>query len=144
MSTALFTTPMVFGILIAFIFVGLCFAGVLSAILYAAKRKTDPELTYKRAFTELAFPSILTFVAISFLIIIKYNFDGPIQIVFLSTIIIAGLFSSIQTKNPAIFFILFAIVFFYLGAESIFKIIRKKYSAKVTEIQASSSANPSE
>lgn len=130
-------TGVIFGILIVFIFVGLCFAGVLSGIIYASKKKSDPNMTYRNAFSELAFPSILSFIAISFLIIIKYNFNSPVQIVFMSALIIAGFFASIETKNAVTFFVLLGVVIFYLGTESVFKVIKKNYSNKLTKIPSS-------
>jgi len=99
---------------------GVIVALILAGIIYGMRKKQDENMTYSKALQSIIMPSVFTGVTIVFVVVAKMRFPGcyPYELLILSAIIISGVFSTIQSKNPATFFLGLIAVFLYLGAKS--------------------------
>ena len=97
--------------------IGVGFGCTFGAIVHAIRKKKDENATFINCTSSLILPSIMFCMAIGFIIAIIIQYQFPIELLILSTLIVTGLFSSIETKNAWPFFILLGIVVIYLPAK---------------------------
>jgi len=104
--------------------IGIVLACVLAGVLYGLRKEKDKEINFVNSLNSLIMPCLFTGVAIVFVIVSAMRYKCiPVELLVLSALFIAGFFSSINNKLPALFFIIFGIIIFYLGSFSLIRLI---------------------
>lgn len=101
-------------------------------IIYSIQKKNDKNLTLLKSFQSFIAPSIMFSVAIAFLIILKIEYETPIQLLLFSCLIITGLLTSITTRKYLIFLITLVFILIYLFIPIILNLLKDLFNSSST------------
>jgi len=101
-------------------------------IIYSIQKKNDKNLTLLKSFQSFIAPAIMFSVAIAFLIILKIEYDTPIQLLIFSCLIITGLLTSITTHKYLIFLITLGFILIYLFIPIILNLLKDLFNSSST------------
>ena len=101
-------------------------------IIYSIQKKNDKNLTLLKCFQSFIAPAIMFSVAIAFLIILKIEYETPIQLLIFSCLIITGLLTSITTRKYLIFLITLGFILIYLFIPIILNLLKDLFNSSST------------
>lgn len=101
-------------------------------IIYSIQKKNDKNLTLLKSFQSFIAPAIMFSVAIAFLIILKIEYETPIQLLIFSCLIITGLLTSITTRKYLIFLITLGFILIYLFIPIILNLLKDLFNSSST------------
>ena len=102
---------------------GLLLIITISGIFYLINKKNDENLTLQYLFKKYTAPCLLFSTSILLLFILKSQYNYSIELLVLSTILLAGSITSAQFKNVFIFLFSFALIVAYILIPVILKLI---------------------
>lgn len=126
-------------LILLFIGIGIGFGIGFGAIFYNIRKKKDNEITLGGSIKNIIIPSIFFWFTIGILIILKYEYDVPLQLFIISGIILASFLSAISTKKVWMFFLGFGVVITELGLEHLIRRIIIWINCKAEKMKAENS-----